>query len=40
MDFLLLVVYTYPKIVVARTKHETTDHEGVQIWDLAKWLLR
>ena len=28
----------YPKMILARTHHETTDRDGVQIVDLARWL--
>lgn len=29
----------YPKMIIARTHHETTDHNGVTIVDLARWLV-
>ncbi len=29
----------YPKILIARTKDEIKDHEGMQIIDIARWLL-
>jgi hypothetical protein len=29
---------SYPKILIARTKHETYDFEGIKINDLARWL--
>ena len=35
---LLKIGDAYPKIILARTHHETTDRDGVQIVDLARWL--
>ena len=35
---LLKIRDAYPKTVLARTRHETTDRDGVQIVDLARWL--
>ena len=29
----------YPKIILARTHHEETDHEGIRIIDLPTWLI-
>ncbi|MDY2889048.1 MAG: ATP-binding protein [Candidatus Caccosoma sp.] len=29
----------YPKILIARTKGETSDYEGIEIVDIARWLL-
>ena len=29
---------SYPKLVIARTKAETYDYEGIEIIDIAKWL--
>ena len=28
----------YPKILIARTKHELYDYQGIKIYDLARWL--
>lgn len=30
----------YPKKIIARTRHEAYDYQGVKIYDLAKWLVR
>ena len=29
----------YPKMLIARTGHETYDNEGIRIHDIARWLL-
>lgn len=42
LSFLLLrnkkINDAYPKMVLARTKHEPYQYEGVRIVDLAEWL--
>lgn len=36
---LLQIRDAYPKVIIARTRHETVDHDGVKIVDLARWLM-
>ena len=36
---LLKIRDAYPKMIIARTKHDAVDYEGVKIVDIAQWLM-
>lgn len=39
LEPLLKINDAYPKLLIARTKHEAVQHDGVQVLDLARWMM-